>query len=91
MPVEAHIGLGGLAANFEMTPVAVRRGRSGQWTARSPARYHGSIAQRGTEQIGATCSRFSANGVAENFHAEQNWDSSFAWPRKPAGATAPVL
>jgi hypothetical protein len=76
--VEAHIiGPGGLAANFEMTPVSGAPGMfQADWTAEKSGSYLTEVtAQRGTEQIGRDVLTFQrVDGVAENFHTEQNRD-----------------
>jgi hypothetical protein len=76
--VEAHIiGPGGLAARLEMTPVPEMPGSfQADWTAERPGSYLSEVtAQRGSEQIGRDVLTFQrVDGVAENFHTEQNRD-----------------
>jgi uncharacterized membrane protein len=76
--VEAHIiGPGGLAARLEMTPVPEMPGSfQADWTAEQPGSYLSEVtAQRGSEQIGRDVLTFQrVDGVAENFHTEQNRD-----------------
>jgi uncharacterized membrane protein len=76
--VEAHIiGPGGLAARIEMTPVPeMPGGFQAEWTAGQSGSYLTEVtAQRGSEQIGRDVLTFQrVDGVAENFHTEQNRD-----------------
>jgi uncharacterized membrane protein len=76
--VEAHIiGPGGLAARVEMTPVPeMPGGFQAEWTAEQSGSYLTEVtAQRGSEQIGRDVLTFQrVDGVAENFHTEQNRD-----------------
>ena len=76
--VEAHIvGPGGLAARIEMTPVPEMPGSfQAEWTAEKSGSYLTEVtAQRGSEQIGRDVLTFQrVDGVAENFHTEQNRD-----------------
>lgn len=76
--VEAHIlGPGGISAMVEMTPVPDAPGTfQGEWTAEKPGSYLTEVtAQRGGEQIGRDVLTFQRmDGVAENFHTEQNRD-----------------
>jgi uncharacterized membrane protein len=76
--VEAHIiGPGGLAARVEMTPVPEMPGSfQAEWTADRSGSYLTEVtAQRGSQQIGRDVLTFQrVDGVAENFHTEQNRD-----------------
>lgn len=76
--VEAHIlGPGGISAMVEMTPVPDAPGTfQAEWTAEKPGSYLTEVtAQRGGEQIGRDVLTFQRmDGVAENFHTEQNRD-----------------
>ena len=66
-----------MAANFEMTPVSGSPGIfQADWTAEKSGSYLTEVtAQRGTEQIGRDVLTFQrVDGVAENFHTEQNRD-----------------
>ncbi len=76
--VEAHIvGPGGLAARLEMTPVPEMPGSfQAEWTAEKSGSYLTEVtAQRGSAQIGRDVLTFQrVDGVAENFHTEQNRD-----------------
>jgi hypothetical protein len=76
--VEAHIiGPGGLAASVEMTPVPDTPGSfQAEWTADKSGSYLTEVtAQRGTASIGRDVLTFQRmDGIAENFHTEQNRD-----------------
>ncbi|HTW21950.1 MAG TPA: glutamine amidotransferase [Candidatus Baltobacteraceae bacterium] len=76
--VEAHVlGPGGLAATIEMTPVPDAPGTfQADWNAEKPGSYLTEvIAQRGGQEIGRDVLTFQRmDGVAENFHTEQNRD-----------------
>jgi hypothetical protein len=69
------IGPGGLAAALELSPVPNAPGRfQGAWSAPKPGLYIAELtARRGAEQIGSDVVTFQRqDGVAENFHTEQN-------------------
>ena len=74
--VEAHIlGPGGSAAQIEMTPDANAPGTfRAEWTADQPGAYLTEvIATRDKEELGRDVLNFSRmDGIAENFHTEQN-------------------
>lgn len=74
--VQAHImGPDGLAATVEMTPVPDSPGSfQADWNAAEPGSYLAEIvAQRGGQDIGRDVVTFERmDGVAENFHTEQN-------------------
>jgi uncharacterized membrane protein len=76
--VEAHIlGPGGISATVEMTPVPDAPGTfQAEWTAEKPGSYLTEVtAQRGGQEIGRDVLTFQRmDGVAENFHTEQNRD-----------------
>jgi uncharacterized membrane protein len=82
--VEAHIigagepgGPGGAAAMVEMTPVPDKPGTfQGEWTADKPGSYLAEVtAQRAGQELGRDVFTFQrSDGVAENFHTEQNRD-----------------
>jgi hypothetical protein len=76
--VEAHIiGPGGLAASVEMTPVPDAPGSfQAEWTAEKSGSYLTEVtAERGTAPIGRDVLTFQRmDGIAENFHTEQNRD-----------------
>ena len=76
--VEAHIlGPGGLAAQVEMTPDPQTPGIfRADWTADQTGSYLTEvIATRGQEELGRDVLNFARmDGVAENFHTEQNRD-----------------
>ncbi len=76
--VEAHIiGPSGLAASVEMTPVPDMPGSfQAEWTADKSGSYLTEVtAQRGTASIGRDVLTFQRmDGIAENFHTEQNRD-----------------
>ena len=76
--VEAHlIGPSGTSASVEMTPVPDTPGSfQAEWTAEKVGSYLTEvIAQRGNQQIGRDVLTFQRlDGVAENFHTEQNRD-----------------
>jgi uncharacterized membrane protein len=76
--VEAHIlGPGGVSATVEMTPVPDAPGTfQDEWTAEKPGSYLTEVtAQRGGQEIGRDVLTFQRmDGVAENFHTEQNRD-----------------
>jgi uncharacterized membrane protein len=69
------IGPGGLAAALELTPVPDAPGRfRAAWSAPKPGLYVAELtARRGAEEIGSDVVTFQRqDGVAENFHTEQN-------------------
>lgn len=69
------IGPGGLAAALELSPVANSPGHfQADWTAPRPGLYVAELtARRGAEEIGSDTLTFQRlDGVAENFHTEQN-------------------
>lgn len=74
--VQAHVeGPDGLAATVEMTPVPDSPGSfQADWNADKPGSYLAEIvAQRGGQDIGRDVVTFERmDGVAENFHTEQN-------------------
>jgi hypothetical protein len=74
--VQAHVmGPVGLAATVEMTPVPDSPGAfQADWNAAKPGSYLAEIvAQRGGQDIGRDTVTFERmDGVAENFHTEQN-------------------
>jgi uncharacterized membrane protein len=74
--VEAHIiGPDGLAATVEMTPAPDTPGSfQADWNAEEPGSYLAEItAQRGGQEIGRDVVTFERmDGVAENFHTQQN-------------------
>jgi len=76
--VEAHIiGPGGVAASVEMTPVPDTPGSfQAEWTAEKSGSYLTEVtAERGTTPIGRDVLTFQRmDGIAENFHTEQNRD-----------------
>ena len=76
--VQAHIlGPGGTAAQIDMTPDANTPGVfHAEWTAEKPGSYLTEVtATRGAEEIGRDVLTFDRmDGVAENFHTEQNRD-----------------
>jgi uncharacterized membrane protein len=76
--VEAHVlGPGGSAAQIEMTPDPNTPGTfHADWDADQAGSYLTEvIAMRGTEELGRDVLTFARmNGVAENFHTEQNRD-----------------
>ena len=82
--VEAHIigpggpgGPGGASAMVEMTPVPDKPGTfQGEWTADKPGSYLAEVtAQRAGQELGRDVFTFQRmDGVAENFHTEQNRD-----------------
>ncbi len=69
------IGPAGLAAAVELSPVPNAPGRfQAAWSAPSPGLYVAELtARRGAEEIGSDVATFQRqDGVAENFHTEQN-------------------
>ena len=74
--VQAHIqGPGGVAALVEMTPDPNTPGLfHAEWTADKPGSYSADVvAQQGEEEAGNDSLSFErVDGVAENFHTEQN-------------------
>jgi uncharacterized membrane protein len=74
--VEAHIlGPEGIAAQVEMAPDPVTPGVfRADWNAEKPGSYVAEvIAKRGEEELGRDAQHFQRmDGVAENFHTEQN-------------------
>ena len=74
--VEAHVlGPGGSAAQIEMTPDPNSPGTfHADWNADQPGSFLTEVvATRGTEELGRDVMTFARmNGVAENFHTEQN-------------------
>ena len=76
--VEAHIlGPGGISAVVDMTPVPDAPGTfQAEWTADKPGSYLTEVvAQRGGQEIGRDVLTFQRmDGIAENFHTEQNRD-----------------
>jgi uncharacterized membrane protein len=76
--VEAHIiGPSGISARVEMTPVPDFPGTfQADWTAEKPGSYVTEVtAQRGNDELGRDVFTFQrTDGVAENFHTEQNRD-----------------
>ena len=74
--VEAHIlGPGGIAAAVPLTQDPNTPGEfQGEWTAEKPGSYTSEVvAKRGDEEIGRDVLAFErVDGVAENFHTEQN-------------------
>ncbi len=76
--VEAHIlGPDGISAMVEMTPVPDAPGTfQADWTADKPGSYLTEVtARRGDQEIGKDVLTFQRmDGVAENFHTEQNRD-----------------
>jgi Putative glutamine amidotransferase len=73
---EAHIlGPGGISSTIEMTPVPDAPGSfQADWTADKTGSYVAEVtAQRGGQELGRNVVTFlRADGVAENFHTEQN-------------------
>jgi uncharacterized membrane protein len=76
--VSAHvIGPDGATALVEMTPVANTPGTfEADWTAEKPGSYVTEVtAEKGTDELGKETMTFRReDGVAENFHTEQNRD-----------------
>ncbi|HEX4003994.1 MAG TPA: glutamine amidotransferase [Candidatus Acidoferrales bacterium] len=76
--VEAHIlGPDGISASVDMTPVPDAPGTfQADWNAEKPGSYLTEIvAQRGGQEVGRDVLTFQRmDGVAENFHTEQNRD-----------------
>jgi uncharacterized membrane protein len=76
--VQAHIiGPGGISAMVDMTPLQDTPGSfQADWTAEKPGSYVAEVtAQKGGEEIGRDVVNFQrSDGVAENFHTEQNRD-----------------
>jgi uncharacterized membrane protein len=76
--VEAHIlGPGGISAMIPMTPVPDTPGIfRADWTAEKPGSYVTEVtAGRGSDELGRDVLTFQRiDGVAENFHTEQNRD-----------------
>jgi uncharacterized membrane protein len=76
--VEAHIlGPNGISAVVPMTPVPDAPGTfQAKWTAEKPGSYVAEVtAGRGSDELGRDVLTFERmDGVAENFHAEQNRD-----------------
>ncbi len=76
--VEAHvIGPGGISDMVDMTPVPDKPGSfQADWTAEKPGSYVAEvIGHKGDEELGRDVVSFQRmDGVAENFHAEQNRD-----------------
>ena len=74
--VRAHlIGPGGLSADIELTPIPNAPGRfQGEWTAPAAGTYVAEVAaQRGSAELGRDSLSFERrDGVAENFHTQQN-------------------
>jgi uncharacterized membrane protein len=74
--VEAHItGPGGITASVDMRPEPLEQGvYSGEWTTPEPGSYLVDIeAKHGAEDLGHDMLTFRReDGVAENFHVEQN-------------------
>ncbi len=74
--VQAHIiGPGGMAATVDMTPVPDSPGAfQADWNAEKPGSYMAEVvAQRGGQDIGRDDVTFERmDGVAENFHTQQN-------------------
>jgi putative glutamine amidotransferase len=74
--VEAHIlGPGGTSASVDMSPVADSPGQfQADWNAEKAGSYVTEVvAQRGDQEIGRDVLTFQRiDGVAENFHSEQN-------------------
>jgi uncharacterized membrane protein len=74
--VEAHvIGPNGISAMVDMTPAPDMPGTfEADWTAEQPGSYVAEVtAQRGTDELGRDVLSFNrVDGVAENFHTEQN-------------------
>jgi len=74
--VAAHvIGPEGVSAVVDMTPVPNAPGTfEAEWTAQKPGSYVAEVtAERGTEELGKDVLAFRReDGVAENFHTEQN-------------------
>jgi hypothetical protein len=74
--VEAHvIGPNGISAMVEMTPAPDTPGTfTADWNAAQPGSYVAEItAQRGADELGRDVLSFNrVDGVAENFHTEQN-------------------
>jgi uncharacterized membrane protein len=76
--VEAHIiGPGGISARVDLSPVPNRAGEyQAQWTAPQPGSYLTEVtAEHAGQELGRNVLTFQRmNGVAENFHTEQNRD-----------------
>ncbi len=76
--VQAHVmGPGGISAMVDMTPVPDAPGTfQADWTAEKPGSYVAEVtAQKGSDEIGHDVVSFERmDGVAENFHVEQNRD-----------------
>jgi hypothetical protein len=76
--VEAHIlGPNGTSASVEMTPIPDSPGQfQADWNAEKPGSYVTEVvAQRGDQEVGRDVLTFQRmDGVAENFHTEQNRD-----------------
>jgi uncharacterized membrane protein len=76
--VSAHvIGPDGATAVVDMTPVANTPGTfEAEWTAEKPGSYVTEVtAEKGTDELGKETMTFRReDGVAENFHTEQNRD-----------------
>jgi uncharacterized membrane protein len=74
--VSAHvIGPGGMSATVDLTPVPNTPGTFAMdWTAETPGSYVAEVtAERGTTELGKDVIAFRReDGVAENFHTEQN-------------------
>jgi hypothetical protein len=74
--VSAHvIGPGGMSAMVDLTPVPNTPGTFAMdWTAETPGSYVAEVtANRGTTELGKDVIAFRReDGVAENFHTEQN-------------------
>jgi uncharacterized membrane protein len=69
------IGPGGLAASLELSPVPNSPGHfQATWSAPTPGLYVAELsARRGAEEIGSDVVTFQRqDGIAENFHTEQN-------------------
>jgi len=76
--VQAHItGPGSVSATVDMTPVPDKPGTfQGEWTADKPGSYMTEVtAQRGGQELGSDVFTFQRmDGVAENFHTQENRD-----------------
>ena len=74
--VSAHVmGPGGMSATVDLTPVPNTPGTFAMdWTAETPGSYVAEVtAERGTTELGKDVIAFRReDGVAENFHTEQN-------------------
>jgi hypothetical protein len=73
--VEAHVQGEGAAENIAMTPDPLEQGAyTAEWTTPKPGSYLVEVvARRGSEEIGRDVFTFRReDGVAENFHIEQN-------------------